>query len=487
MHKKHGNLEETGKLVCQAIMPVLMLRQGGAMPGASIPKLAATAQKAAIAFLIELVQNSEGDVQIHKTSLLTLCQQMCLRIPDKSEFRQSIGCAITKFCGLLQDEHISTFTRFLTSYSKNAKALYRAFACDLSFSIFSSLPDVNLNTSACVNILKERASDKSPTVRAKALSNVVSCLSGARGADLLDDGTAITLFLALARTRVRDEKAVVRKMALQMLGSLVEHLFLEAHKLGMDDGADVLDAVDPADVKAIAERCRDSALNTRKAALQVLTGLLNAAPQSKSLRGIWLSTALPMIIDRQPSVVDLCCQTMHSVIIEPLIGGQIEPTMRQLAWDTIGNIRSPETRQFFHKVVTVLNARTVSEGKSNYKLSKAHVHAVTKTIDAGGDNVVGAWVLLEELAQLMPQAVNADLVWARWVATRAALSGPDHDADDLCVASAALRTLQCCKLSDVQAPVAEEGVLDAIRSHSLPPEVAKAAIECLAALTASGA
>ena len=50
------------------------------------------------------------------------------------------GCsAITEFCGLLTDGHMGTFTKFLGSYSKNEKTLYRAFAGDLCFAIFSKV------------------------------------------------------------------------------------------------------------------------------------------------------------------------------------------------------------------------------------------------------------------------------------------------------------------------------------------------------------
>ena len=52
-----------------------------------------------------------------------------------------------------------------------------------------------------------------------------------------------------------------------------------------------------------------AALNTRRAALQTLTQLVIATPESELLRESWVVTALPMVLDQAPSAVELCCQT----------------------------------------------------------------------------------------------------------------------------------------------------------------------------------
>ena len=85
------------------------------------------------------------------------------------------------------------------------------------------------------------------------------------------------------------------------------------------------------------------------------------------------------------------------------------------------SIRSPELRQYLHKIVYTLNTRTVDSGKSNYKLNKQHVEAATKMIKANKAHVVGAWVLLEELATVMPEALDTKLAWSRRETTRTAL------------------------------------------------------------------
>jgi condensin-2 complex subunit D3 len=480
LDKKHGDLEDTGKVLCQGMLPVLLLRpNGGGLPGSTVPKAAAAGQKAAVKFLTALVHDGAGaDVQIHETIIVALCQQMCLKVSEKAEYRASCCAAINALCTVLKEEHASTFTRFLSSYSKNEKALYRAFACDLALTLFNSLPEMNLNTSASINIIKDRACDKAPTVRAKAISSLVACLEGKRGSDLLDNGTAITSLLALARARIRDEKAVVRKTALQMLGSLLRLLNCDAVELGAVAG----ETIDPSDVSILAERCRDSALNTRKASLQVLTGVLMSAPESQLLRETWIKTALPMVLDQQVSVKDACCQLAHTIIIEPVLV-KTKSVEQDLAWHLMDNIRSPEMRQYFHKVVSTLNLRTISEGKSNYKLSKGHVDAASSKIKAGKQHVVGAWVLLEELSQVMPEAVDTKLVWSKWEALQPTLPNFGEGTDEQCIASSALRTLQRCRFPEALAPIAIDGVLAAIRLYNLLPEVTKAAVECLVALT----
>ena len=79
---------------------------------------------------------------------------------------------------------------------------------------------------------------------------------------------------------------------------------------------------------------------------------------------------------------------------------------------------------------------------SETNVLQQHVEAATKLIKANKAHVVGAWVLLEELATVMPEAVDTKLVWSRWETTRTALlagggSGGEQAADELCIASAA--------------------------------------------------
>ena len=159
-----------------------------------------------------------------------------------------------------------------------------------------------------------------------------------------------TLSCPVGFCRIRDDKAGVRKTAIQMLGTLLKQLILEMgvevraplppcftafacgpnrltnvgslpfiifHRLSPRYAGD-RQAIDPNDVSIIAERCRDAALNTRRAALQTLTQLVIATPESELLRETWVVTALPMVLDQAPSAVELCCQTAHSVIIGAL-------------------------------------------------------------------------------------------------------------------------------------------------------------------------
>ena len=148
---------------------------------------------------------------------------------------------------------------------------------------------------------------------------------------------------------------------------------------------------------------------------------------------------------------------------EPSLTDEQDTATKLRTWVIVNSIRSPELRQcLLHKSVRALNARTVDSGKVRLcKLHKQHVETATKLIKANKAHVVGAWVLPEELATVMPEAVDTKLVWSQWETTRTALlaggggGGGGGGGEQWRPTSSALRprrALQCCNLPTAQTP-----------------------------------
>eukprot|EP01047_Picozoa_sp_COSAG01_P004474 COSAG01_NODE_147_length_24095_cov_25.855428_17_plen_1033_part_00 len=475
---QHGDPTETIKLVFQGFLPILLATPGKSKAtGTTIPKVALLCRDAAVKFVSSLMQDKSGDfTQNHSVHVVALCQHMCMRASDKREFRQSAHKTIVTLLLLLPEEKLSQFTRFLTKYSKNEKALYRHFACDVSLELATRLPVATLNTSAAFAILKGRASDKAPTVRTRAISQLAACLAGPRAADLVGNGTAVTSLLTLARARSRDEKAAVRKAGVQMLCGVLRRLLTEAAELGaVCGGADeTADPINPADVQIIAERCRDTSLSTRKAALQMLTELLQAAPTSTAIQNTWIKIALPAVLDQQPSMVEASCSVCFQILLAPLL--LTDTDGRQLAWQLLNRVRSPDALQCLHKIVESLHTNP------KFSLGPAHVGAATKEIRGSSMNQVGPWLLIAELSSLFPREVDVDLTWHSWKRMCEKLADADEAAIEQDTAVYALRTLGN-SLPASRVPTAGAAIVAAVRTYAYAPQVTKSALECLQAIS----
>ena len=467
LSQQHGPPADTMKLVFQALLPILLCsaKRGS---GSSIPKAAIACRNAAAGFVSELMS---GECKDHPVNLVALCQHMCMKVSERAEYRRSTCQTAVKLLLLAPDEQLSQFTRFLTKYSKNEKALYRHFSCDVSLELVTQMRDVTLNTSAAFTILKGRAADKAPTVRAKALVQLSACLMGPRSGDLLGNGTAVDSLLSVARARSRDAKPMVRKAGVQLLCAVLQCCVSGAAEDGTcgQPGSE-MEAVDPADIQIIADRCRDSALTTRKAALQMLTDLLVAAPASTTIQATWLKTVLPCVLDQQASAVDSCCAMTFDVLLAPLVA--TASATNELAWSLLERIRGPELLQYLHKIMTLLRGMP----KFSSKIGDAHVKAAHVRISQHAE-AVGPWVLLEEVSHLGVASMDAERAWQAWETACGRLPGLPEDDPAQCIAIHALRIFANCQLHGRRALSAAEALVAVVRGCAHTPQVTKAALD----------
>ena len=114
--------------------------------------------------------------------------------------------------------------------------------------------------------------------------------------------------VGLVRSRCQDDKAVVRKAALQALEIL---LTTGAKGSGRK--------VTAQDVALFATRCNDVSVLTRKQAMASLSSLLLADPGSKLLQSTWVKAVLPLVADPEQSILNRLVDLVHEVILDRII------------------------------------------------------------------------------------------------------------------------------------------------------------------------
>ncbi|CAI5528622.1 unnamed protein product [Closterium sp. Naga37s-1] len=205
----------------------------------------------------------------------------------------------------------------------------------------------------CLELMFRRASDASPTVRARALVALTASLRILKGRPSLLDavlaghahahapahahahaqaepgasvgggsglsgesepgaalgagsgGSVLSVeeVLGMVRRRLEDEKGLVRKAA---VGALEEIVGLS--KLPLREEL----------VDAIGELCSDSLLSVRRVALTALSKLTMSNPGHVWLRSKWLKSALVLILDNEASVQDQALDLLSSLLLQPL-------------------------------------------------------------------------------------------------------------------------------------------------------------------------
>lgn len=114
--------------------------------------------------------------------------------------------------------------------------------------------------------------------------------------------------VCLVRSRCQDDKAVVRKAALQAL----EILLTTGRKRGRGE-------VPCSDVALFATRCNDVSVLTRKQAMASLSSLLLADPGNGTLQKTWVKAVLPLVADPEQSILNRLVELIHEVILDRII------------------------------------------------------------------------------------------------------------------------------------------------------------------------
>ncbi|XP_065191114.1 condensin-2 complex subunit D3-L-like isoform X1 [Sycon ciliatum] len=291
-------------------------------------------------------------------SLQILFQHLCASAPSRSDLRSRLAQTVVEMASIVSTGSRVFLTIWLIKYSKSNKTAHRVFACDvLGHMLMQRFPPVEeslsvedrhvLSDLSLLRCIFSRCSDKSASVRAHALAVLAEIGPKFRDSICLllqettDNGPGpchANIFIPMVVRRSGDEKAIVRKSALQALELLVS-----------------LSSVATEVLQALRDRCRDPALSVRKQALSSLSGLLQQQGEDSQVQKLWLEAVLPMVLDRETSVKQRCCQLLQTYILKYIeTAVQSESSEHDRAWSMLSHIaakESTELRRYFQRVV----------------------------------------------------------------------------------------------------------------------------------------
>eukprot|EP00696_Hemimastix_kukwesjijk_P007360 gnl/Hemi2/1931_TR687_c1_g1_i2.p1 gnl/Hemi2/1931_TR687_c1_g1~~gnl/Hemi2/1931_TR687_c1_g1_i2.p1 ORF type:complete len:1247 (-),score=148.47 gnl/Hemi2/1931_TR687_c1_g1_i2:385-4125(-) len=448
---------ETIRQILKKLLPSLLMTHCALSKGAP-QKNVLSIRKRALQFLKEVCT---GHVQAgpHIGALL---QHMCVQVPDRTEYRDKAAQAIVLILKDCPAEQRERFVSFVALYSKNAKGGFRLFATDMVFQLLANFP----TDSALVEILVRRCSDVSPTVRARALTNLATALStpdlqevfrGVFRADTTEpEAPQASGLRKMLRRRAMDEKPVVRKAALKVY----EYLY----SLPGSNLADCLP-----DLTVFRDCAQDTGLVIRKQAITAVTSLLAAHPTAPAIQSAWLSAVLPLVMDAESTVVDRCLATVSDMILLP-IAEKRDASVRGLLQQM-----DSELSNYLQRVVLILARQR--------KLPCGLAAALQKIVAADAPPApISFFLLLEEVAVHCHEQLDAEAIvhCARSLDSTRTTS-PDNEkrlVHMLHVLGSVASHIPC----DVGARLSSE-LLAALVDFRYPPSLIQVSIRALLALS----
>ncbi|XP_063956965.1 condensin-2 complex subunit D3-L-like isoform X1 [Lytechinus pictus] len=193
----HGESSHMLRQVFKHLLPniLMLIGENQAVASTSIPKHIQQMKDHAEAFASHLYKDI-GEKSL--PCLRVLMQHMCVKVPDKVEYRTRVSHTIARILAGVPAEMEASFVKWLFLYSKNAKISYRVFALEVVGALLErperqSSGEGNqeqfLSHRFLLDIMVSRCSDKAPTVRAKALSCLAqfTALAGNQASNPLSD------------------------------------------------------------------------------------------------------------------------------------------------------------------------------------------------------------------------------------------------------------------------------------------------------------
>ncbi|NXK35815.1 CNDD3 protein, partial [Piprites chloris] len=166
----------------QMLYVILMVKSREVLP---ITSAVTSARNRAVNFISSLVDKLKEAVF---PLLRTLLQHICVKVPDKADYRTYAAQALVTLLNKLPCVEFAEFISWLYKFSLLNKTSYRVFALDVALALLD-VPERNLDDSLSLDhqrFLKHKflvqvmvfgpCSDRAPAVRSKALSSLAHCL-----------------------------------------------------------------------------------------------------------------------------------------------------------------------------------------------------------------------------------------------------------------------------------------------------------------------
>jgi hypothetical protein len=433
-------------------------------------------------------------------SAVTLLQHVCARAPDRTEYRALAAGAAAELATALLARDEATAQRwhaFAQRLSRHTRPTCRATSVELAAAMIrcqlgaQALVDAAaLQASAAhafLHVLVQRAADKHPTVRQRALH----CLGGLleSGADALphaaqrdavrrallelrddaapgDSGSV----LELLKRRLFDTRIAVRRSALQ----LAAQLFGAEQRAG--------DAARRAPLTVGFVDCLlacvdDESMLVRKAAAAAVSSLLVMHGDAPEVRTAWCAGVLPLVADNEPSVAQVSTESFASMLLARVCASHSAADPADAVWPLVTQAVTSQL-PFVERALAQLAANSRLDVPALFAALRWRV-TLPQADDAA--LVLPAWQLLASLVPFASKkSLAVDFVVAQWRAVQADVVA---QADLACAVLGALGPL-ASRLSKADAAALGEQLL--ATALALPPAagLARATIVSLARLGA---
>ncbi|XP_065051111.1 condensin-2 complex subunit D3-L-like isoform X2 [Rhopilema esculentum] len=484
----HDDVSKISRCVMNyCLSSIMMFEDEKPVQALTIPKQLQNIKNDTRDFICNLIKKNDPAIV---QSVRVLLQNMCVKIPDKAAYRNILCTDICKIILCFPVNIQETITEWFKKYSRNAKIGYRVFSIDL-MNCFLLLPEEDIvgqegQRSTCrtafLQAMFARCSDRSPTVRAKALTclhqvasspcesviltfkDLLSSSVNPSGLfqtqnlskDVVSDsrGSDRVTILDLIRRRMKDERVLVRKAAIQAFNSVLLLL-------------DMPVAVE--DLKLLFERGMDPALSVRKQVMHSMTQLLQHFSTNPQLQKFWLNCVLPMVLDRETTAQEQCVG-----VLEELILSKIRPSDKSydsdhiLAWTLLDNIagnEGQESSQYFGLVCENWS----KNGKINGNLVKSlQTHLNT-------NNAKAAWLFIAAVSSSSDK-INPSIITDYWFKNI-----EDNSCQDVMTMSRILKTILTIskKLSPDLATKLLDDIQERVIKFRCPPELISLCVQCL--------
>ncbi|XP_062364554.1 condensin-2 complex subunit D3 [Cinclus cinclus] len=443
----HGTEDKTLRCMFQRLLSViLMVESSGGSRREALPITSAvtSARDQALKFISSLVEELKEAVY---PVLRILLQHICVKVPDKAEYRSSAAQALVTLLDKFPCAEFADFVAWLYKFSLNLQVSYRVFALDVALALLElpeRSPDPSLSQDRhkflkhkfLVQVMMfGRCSDIAPVVRSKALSSFVHCLEMKAAAtlesiqDLVQSSSVRTVseantntvsttdnaeaasnqplktlptsktvkltdnsdaagpdgkeVMALLRERAGDEKTSVRKSALQVFESILKQGQVPCTE---------------EDVGVLRDRCRDPAVSVQKQALHSITELLLSQQSNVLVQKAWLNGVLPVVMDAESFVQEKALDCLDQLLLQHIkcySKSRSDDGRQKLAWDLLSLLSSEcqELSRYLSKAFLMLS-------KQN-KFTSTFIRNVMSHVET--EHSSAAWMLLARVARSSPK------------------------------------------------------------------------------------
>nr|XP_050850424.1 condensin-2 complex subunit D3-like isoform X3 [Vespula vulgaris] len=330
---KHGPIKTTIMMIAKYIHPRFLFNHNDHQI-----KFMANMHELTIDFLRKLLHTYEKEAKI---AIMTLIQYIMIKCPERQEARQKQATVLLKLITICKEDIIIHIINDIISLSHHTKVSCRLFAQEI---IGKLLIESNLNNhdliesfqrkkikKALIATTLSRCVDSSNMVRGRAMATIaeftdiqnniiemlvedtseVSCSD--ETLPLFDELRTILLrdvnqmptlntVLIMLIDRVEDERALVRRSALQILKNLTIKFPILTCQVA----------------PIVGRRCRDPVMTVRRFAIHILSVILEYFPSDSQILNEWVETVLPQIFDTEIKVQEKALESFQDLLISKI-------------------------------------------------------------------------------------------------------------------------------------------------------------------------